>query len=52
MISSVQVLRTAEIVAKPVLSIRSPVHNEEGNLLELARRITAALDDTGHGLWK
>jgi glycosyltransferase involved in cell wall biosynthesis len=50
--SSVQVLRTAEIVTEPVLSICSPVHNEEDNLPELARRITAALDDAGHGPWE
>jgi dolichol-phosphate mannosyltransferase len=50
--SSVQVLRTAEIVAKPALSICSPVHNEEGNLRELARRMTAALDDAGRGPWE
>ena len=52
MTSSIQALRTAEIVAKPMLSICSPVYNEEGNLRELTRRITAALDDAGLGPWE
>ena len=41
---SVQEQQTKQTTSGPVVSVCSPVHNEEGNLAELARRIRAALD--------
>ena len=36
-------------IRNPVVSICSPVHNEEDNLRELARRIGAAMDTAAIG---
>ena len=39
-------------VHDPIVSICSPVHNEEDNLRELANRIAAAMDTADVGSWE
>jgi dolichol-phosphate mannosyltransferase len=39
-------------IRNPIVSICSPVHNEEDNVRELARRIAAALDAAAVGSWE
>jgi glycosyltransferase involved in cell wall biosynthesis len=39
-------------IRHPIVSVCTPVHNEEDNLCELARRIAAAVDAAAIGSWE